>query len=419
MDSIKHEFDAIVVGARVAGSAAAIWLGRKRLRVLLVDKSAFPSDTISTHIVLAGGTRVLARLSILATLERLGGVRFSSMRTVGPRFDYAARLDTPDDLRGICLTRDKMDAAMVDAARSIECVALREQFRVTDVVVEGGAITGIRGEDTSGEHTFRAPLIVGADGLRSTFARLATEKIGAFERHDVKCARAYYYAYFEGVPRAKLDDALITEFEANPATASLACRCNNDLVVAAVAFDATQIRHFRADLSSNFVSYIGAESELGKILAGARLVGKIRSSGLLLNTWRDPVCDGATLLGDAGLHVDPLFGQGHSFALISAEIFGELAPQWFEASRGATITRDSMGEFTRRRDAALMPYYEASLKVSQYAGLDRTSILAHFAANREPWAAEEMVRFAQMANGETPFPSFRFARLMAQGRAAI
>ena len=413
-----NNFDAIIVGARVAGSAAAIMLGRHRLKVLLLDKSAFPSDTISTHIVLAGGTRVLARLGMLDMLERLGGVRFSSMRTVGPGFDYSAQLDTSDDIRGLCLTRDKMDAAMVDAARSIECVAMREQFRVTDLVIEDGAVAGIRGEDASGTQVFRAPLVIGADGLRSTFAKLAAEKIGAFERKDVKCARAYYYAYFEDVPRAQLDDALITEFEASPGTATLACRCNGDLVVAAVAFDAGEMRDFRADLTNNFLGYIGASSVLGGILKGARMVGKIRSSGLLLNTWRDPVSDGAILLGDAGLHVDPLFGQGHSFALISSEIFGALAPAWYEASRGATITRDAMSEFIRRRDAALMPYYNASLKVSQHLGLDRGSLLAHLAANREDWAAEEMVRFAQMANGATPFPSFKFARLMARVRAA-
>jgi flavin-dependent dehydrogenase len=175
---------------------------------------------------------------------------------------------------------------------------------------------------------------------------------------------------------------------------------------------------FRTDLTTNFMRYIGESSIMSEVLAGARIVGKIRSSGLLLNTWRDPVCDGAILLGDAGLHVDPLFGQGHSFALMSAEIFAELAPSWFAASSGATIPRDSMSEFTHRRDALLMPYYNASVKVSQHLGLDRGSLLAHLAAHREQWAADEMVRFGQMANGETPFPSFRFARLMARGRSA-
>ena len=411
-------FDTIVVGARVAGSSAAIMLARKRLKVLLVDKSAFPSSTLSTHIVLAGGSQVLRRLGLLDALERLGGVRFSAMRNLGPGFDWSARLDTPDDLRGLCLTRDKMDAAMVDAARAIECVALRENFRVTDLIIEDGAIAGIRGEDASGAHEFRAPLVLGADGLRSTIAKLALEKIGAFERKDAKCARAYYYAYFEGVPRAKLDDTLITEFEASPGTATLACRCNDGLVVAAVAFDANRMHDFRTDPAANFMGYLGASSALGKILSAARMVEKIRSSGLLLNTYRDPVCEGAILLGDAGLHVDPLFGQGHSFALISAEILGELAPAWFEASRGTTIARDAMVEFTRRRDAALMPHYKATVRVSEHLGLEGAWLLAHRAANREAWAADEMVRFSQMVHGANRFPSFRFAKLMARERAA-
>ena len=77
MPHSRKTFDAIVVGARVAGSAAAIFLAREGWRVLLVDRDRFPSDRLSTHIVLAGGTRVLARLGMLETLERLGGVRFA------------------------------------------------------------------------------------------------------------------------------------------------------------------------------------------------------------------------------------------------------------------------------------------------------------------------------------------------------
>jgi flavin-dependent dehydrogenase len=311
-----------------------------------------------------------------------------------------------------------MDAAMVDAARAIECVAMRENFRVTDLIIENDAVTGIRGEDASGAHEFRAPLVIGADGLRSIVAKLAAEKIGAFERKDAKCARAYYYAYFEGVPRESLDETLITEFESSPGTATLACRCNDGLVVAAVAFDANEMRGFRTDLTANFMSYIGASSTLGEILADARIIGKIRSSGLLMNTYRDPTCDGAILLGDAGLHVDPLFGQGHSFALTSAEILGELAPSWFETFHGSSITRDATAEFTLRRDVALMPHYHATVRVSEHLGLDGGWLLAHRAANREAWAADEMVRFAQMTSDGNPFPSFRFAKLMARERAA-
>jgi flavin-dependent dehydrogenase len=42
-------YDVIVVGARVAGAATAMLLARRGLRVLAVDRVAFPSDTISSR----------------------------------------------------------------------------------------------------------------------------------------------------------------------------------------------------------------------------------------------------------------------------------------------------------------------------------------------------------------------------------
>jgi flavin-dependent dehydrogenase len=412
---MNRGFDAIVVGARVAGSAAAILLARRRLRVLLVDKAAFPSDTISTHLVLSGGTHVLGRMGVLTMLEREGGVRFARMRTLGPDFDYAAHLQSEEaDDRGLCLGRLKMDALMLGAARSLEQVEVRERLRVTDLLIEGGAVAGIRGENAAGVADFRAPLVIGADGMRSTVAKIASERIGAFARTDVPCARAYYYAYFTGVARAQLGDELVAEFESSPGAGALVCRCDGGRAVAAVAFDAGEMREFRIDLAANFRRHLESSLITGKIVDGATLCGKIFSSGLLLNTYRAPVADGALLLGDAGLHVDPLFGQGHSFALMSAEIMAGLAPAWFSARTGSVISADALSEFTRARDEQLMPFFRASVRASELLGLDRATHLAHRAAGEEQWAADEMVRFAQMLTPPGAFPSFRFARLMAR-----
>jgi menaquinone-9 beta-reductase len=413
MSMLAENFDAIVVGARVAGSAAAILLARDGRRVLLVDKDSFPSDRLSTHIVLGGGTKVLERMGVLEMLERAGGVRFARSRTVGPDFDYSGELmrEGADD-RGLCLGRVLMDAAMIDAARSFEGVTFREGFRLTDLVIEDGAVVGIRGEDASGVHEFRATLTIGADGMRSSVAQIASERIDAFKRVDVPCARAYYYAYFEGVSRKNLGDELVAEFESAPGAGNLVCRCENGLTVAATAFDAAEMQTFRTDLVSNLRGYLNRSFAVGKILEGATIAGKVFSSGLLNNTYRDPVTDGALLLGDAGLHVDPLFGQGHSMALMSAWIVGELARQWFSIGCGNAIPVDMLADFTRRRDAQLMPYYKASLQVSRAIPLDRASRMAHRAASREQWAADEMIRFAQMLAPSAAL-SFRFARLMA------
>ncbi|MGC2304681.1 NAD(P)/FAD-dependent oxidoreductase [Candidatus Binatus sp.] len=397
MSESAKNFDVIIVGARVAGSAAAILLARDGRRVLLVDKDGFPSDRLSTHIVLGGGTKMLERMGMLEMLERAGGVRFSRSRTVGPDFDYSGELvrNGADD-RGLCLGRVVMDAAMIDAARSFELVTFRERFRLIDLLIEDDAIVGIRGEDATGVHEFRAPLTIGADGMRSSVAQIASERIDAFRRVDVPCARAYYYAYFEGVSRKNLGDELVAEFESAPGAGNLVCRCENGLTVAATAFDASEMQTFRTDLASNLRGYLDRSFAVGKILEGATIAGKVFSSGLLNNTYRNPVTDGAILIGDAGLHVDPLFGQGHSMALMSASIVGELAREWFSSGRGNAIPVDMLEDFTRRRDAELMPYYNASVRTSRELPLDQGSRLAHRAANREQWAADEMIKFSQM-----------------------
>jgi len=179
------------------------------------------------------------------------------------------------------------------------------------------------------------------------------------------------------------------------------------------------MQSFRADLSTNMRRYLERSFAVGKMLKGATMVGKVFSSGLLQNTYREPVTDGALLLGDAGLHVDPLFGQGHSLALMSAAIVGDLAPAWFSTLSGNAIPAATLADFTQRRDVELMQYYNASLRVSRALVLDKSTRAAHRAAGAEAWASAEMIRFSQMMTPRGSFPSFRFARLMAQtARAA-
>jgi flavin-dependent dehydrogenase len=255
--------------------------------------------------------------------------------------------------------------------------------------------------------------------MRSTIARLGEEKLGAFPRTDIPCARAYYYAYFDGVDESRLGDEVLTEFESGPGAGNLVCRCENGRTVAATAFDAAELPAFRTDLEGNLRRYFDRSFAVGRILEGATLASKVFSSGLLNNTYRDPVVDGALLLGDAGLHVDPLFGQGHSLALMSAAIVGDLAPQWFGASANSTIPANALAEFTRRRDADLLQFYKASVRVSEQLALDKSARIAHRAAASEQWAADEMIRFAQMLTPRGSFPSFRFARLMARVSRAL
>jgi 2-polyprenyl-6-methoxyphenol hydroxylase-like FAD-dependent oxidoreductase len=63
--SRSETVDVVVVGARCAGSATAMLLARAGHDVVVLDRAAFPSDTLSTHAIARGGVVQLQRWGLL------------------------------------------------------------------------------------------------------------------------------------------------------------------------------------------------------------------------------------------------------------------------------------------------------------------------------------------------------------------
>lgn len=76
LSAVEHA-DAVVVGARCAGSATAATLARAGRRVVVLDSARFPSDTLSTHLLWPAGVAELSRLGALEAVEELGAPRLS------------------------------------------------------------------------------------------------------------------------------------------------------------------------------------------------------------------------------------------------------------------------------------------------------------------------------------------------------
>src|SRR3954452_7619660 len=62
-------YDVVIVGGRCAGAPLATLLARRGLRVCVVDKATFPSDTASTHGIQPAGVQSLERLGVLPRLH--------------------------------------------------------------------------------------------------------------------------------------------------------------------------------------------------------------------------------------------------------------------------------------------------------------------------------------------------------------
>ena len=69
---MADRFDVIVVGARCAGSPLAALSARAGLKVAVVERAAFPKDTLSTHIFQAPAINFLKRLEVFDRLLETG-----------------------------------------------------------------------------------------------------------------------------------------------------------------------------------------------------------------------------------------------------------------------------------------------------------------------------------------------------------
>ena len=162
-------FDAIVVGARCAGSPTAMLLARKCYREQLLDRASFPSDTVSTHILHPLGAAALVRWSLLDRLMATGCPPIHTYAFDFGPFTLAGAPGTREAPVGYCPRRTILDKLLVDAAAEAGA-EVREGFVVDEILFEEGRVAGVRGHSNQGNFLERALVVVGADGWRSRVA---------------------------------------------------------------------------------------------------------------------------------------------------------------------------------------------------------------------------------------------------------
>jgi flavin-dependent dehydrogenase len=330
-----ENFDVVIVGARCAGSPLATMLARRGLRVCLLDRSQFPSETLSTHVIQPCGVAVLDRLGVLDTVLAAGAVRLTRFTLVGEesRIDVAIDADV-FGAPALCIRRISLDHLLVDAAASAGAV-VRTGIPATALLRENGRVIGVETE----RGPLRARLVVGADGRRSTVAALA----GAAEYHVSPPERMFAWAYFEGVTagdnRLRLGSQDELTFVASPT--------DGGLYMAAVCPPLSAKYAFLADRERGFMSGLAAWSELAGLLAGAKRSGPIRVMTSWHGYFREAAGPGWVLLGDAGNFKDPSPAQGIADALRQAE---QLADAVEAGLGGAAGIDDELRRWWRWRD---------------------------------------------------------------------
>src|SRR6266540_2739389 len=195
--TMAEDYDAIVVGARCAGAPTAMLLARKGYRVLVVDRAAFPSDTLSTHLIHAPGVAALGRWGLLDEVAATGCPPIDTYS-----FDFGPITITgtprPEDgiSRAYAPRRTVLDKILVDAADHAGA-EVRERFTLDDVLVEDGTVVGIRGHGERGKPVLeRARVVIGADGRNSHVAKA----VRPAQYNEKPMLQWSYYTYWSDLP---------------------------------------------------------------------------------------------------------------------------------------------------------------------------------------------------------------------------
>jgi len=343
------EYDAVIVGGRVAGGSLALLLAMQGRRVVVVDRDTFPSDTLSTHLIPAAFVPYLERLDVLDGLLAAGFKRLTRVRTWFGECAFEAPA-APGGGFALAPRRDVFDALVLERAAAAGA-EVRTRTRAEGLLRDDdGTVVGVAVDGATGPSELYGRVVVGADGKASKVAAW----VDAETYEAVPALRPGYYGYFRGV--TPLPEPTLELFFGNDTIGFLfPMRPNEDCLVLELQpddFDAFR-RDPAARLLERFRRLPGMESRL----AGAELDGHVLGARGVDNHFRAPFGAGWALTGDAAYLKDPSTGLGMSDALVQSFMLAEALGDWLDGGDWNA----TMADYHEARDKALMPLYRMTL----------------------------------------------------------
>jgi flavin-dependent dehydrogenase len=344
-------YDAIVVGARCAGAANAMLLARQGLSVLLVDRDRRGADTLSTLALMRAGVLQLHRWGLLDRVRAAGTPPLTSTSFIYGDETITVPIKPRDGVDALFAPRRTViDALLGEAAVEAGAGVVYGPRLVELERGSGGRVTGAVIEERRGAvRRVAARIVIGADGLRSTVARLVGAKVYRTGRH---CC-GVVYGFWPGLESSR------SRWFYRDRTAAGAIPTNNgDACIFAAMPQERFHDEIRADMQAGYRRVLAEcnpelAGELSKRALSEGLRGFPGQPGLM----RQSHGPGWALVGDAGYFKDPITAHGISDALRDAELLSRAVV------RG---TDEALAEYQATRDELSVDLFEITDAIAAF-----------------------------------------------------
>ena len=340
--------DVVIVGARAAGAATALLLARAGLSVLVVDQERPGADTLSTHALMRGAVVQLHRWGVLGDVIRAGTPPICETT-----FHYATEsvwlpIKPGGGVDSLYAPRRTVLDPILAAAAQDAGADVRYGAALAGVRTAGGRVTGVEVRDRHGRvETIAAALVVGADGRRSTLARLVSAPITHRATHTTACA----YGYYRDLPCRGYEWAYRTSGMAGLIP-------TNDATCVFVAQRPGRLGRHRAGLEA---AVADASPDLAERLRVAEPASPVRTFVGQPGHLRQPWGPGWALVGDAGSWKDPISAHGLTDALRDAELLARAAVR---VLAGEASEAEAFGCYETTRDRLTLPILTGSAEIA-------------------------------------------------------